>query len=240
VEPFAGSACLFFHLQPPEAILADLNEDLIRTYRTVRDNAPAVIESYGRLRRTKATYLRIRALDPVLLASAEAAARFLFLNRSCFNGLYRTNSRGEFNVPYAAPSPTVSTVARQVTEAAALLRSATLVSGDFQTTLAAVRRNDFVYLDPPYAVSSRRVFREYHQNAFAHGDLVRLAAALETLDRKGATFLVSYADCALARKLLSVWRLRRIRARRHIAGFAGHRRHAIELLATNLPLEAQP
>jgi DNA adenine methylase len=97
-----------------------------------------------------------------------------------------------------------------------------------------VRRGDFVYLDPPYAVQSRRVFREYDKRAFSLRDVERLASHLHVIDRKGASFVVSYADCREARSLLAPWKIRRIIVRRNVAGFLSARRLAAELLVTNI------
>ena len=117
---------------------------------------------------------------------------------------------------------------------ARLLRNATFVSGDFTCTLESAQKGDFVYLDPPYAVASRRVFREYGIGAFTVGDVPRLADALLALDKSGAKFLVSYADCRKSRLIAKNWNSRRAPIRRHIAGFASARRQAYELEITNL------
>ena len=109
-----------------------------------------------------------------------------------------------------------------------------LKSADFEATLSEVKKGDFVYLDPPFAVRTRRVFREYGASIFGEHDLARLAKCLERLDTIGAHFVVSYADCAEARHLLRPWRCARVRTRRHIAGFSSNRRHAFELVATNI------
>ncbi len=100
VEPFAGSACLFFHLQPSKALLGDINRDLMFTYRQVRRDLPAVLSALRKFKGNKKEYLRLRAISPTELEDAERAARFIFLNRYCFNGIYRTNLQGSFNVPY--------------------------------------------------------------------------------------------------------------------------------------------
>ena len=108
-----------------------------------------------------------------------------------------------------------------------------LVNGDFERTLEHVQPEDFVYLDPPYYMSNRRVFREYGAGAFTLADLRRLKSQLGRLHDLNATFVVSYADCTEARDLLRPWRVRRIRTRRHIAGFSDRRRTAYELIASN-------
>jgi DNA adenine methylase len=237
IEPFAGSARLFFRLTPHRALLGDVNAELIRTYRELKRAPEEVIAAYAQLRRTRATFLWLRATAPTTLKPAAAAARFLFLNRACFNGLYRTNLAGQFNVPYASPPPATRDLAPTLRLASSLLQSTALCCGDFVGTLQRARKGDFVYLDPPYAVTHRRIFREYNASPFDTSDLSRLQLELKRIDSIGAHFVVSYADTSHARALFSCWYTRRVRARRHIAGFAASRRFAFELLATNIPAE---
>ena len=233
IEPFAGSSCLFFHLEPRSAILGDLNGELIMTLRAIRLDAVRVIECLRRLPKSRQSYYRIRLIDPGHLGLFEAAARFLYLNSLCFNGLYRTNMSGRFNVPYCPPGH--KTVSEELLlQASVVLKAATLVRGDFQATIEAATNGDFVYLDPPYAVSRRRVFAEYGPTPFATSDLQRLDKSLAELDRRKAKFIVSYADCPEARKILANWNIRRVKTKRNIAGFTGDRRISNELLATNL------
>jgi DNA adenine methylase len=234
IEPFAGSACLFFHLEPAEAILGDLNSDLIRTLRAVQRDVSLVLECLRRLRKGEASYYSLRRVNPGTLSDAEAAARFIFLNHYCFNGIFRTNLAGQFNVPYGPPKNGSPINEERIVRAARGLQTAVLYNGDFSETIAHARRGDFVYLDPPYAVESRRVFSDYIPGTFSKVDLHRLGEALEALDSKGAQFLISYGDSPEARHLLKPWRPRRIWTRRNVAGFVGDRRGAYELLATNL------
>jgi DNA adenine methylase len=118
--------------------------------------------------------------------------------------------------------------------ASALLKKATLIKGDFEQTISTCGSGDFIYLDPPYALSGRRVFSEYGPTPFQSSDLERLRKSLTTLEKRGAKFLVSYADCNEARLAFCDWTVRRVRTRRNIAGFTGDRRGSYELLATNL------
>lgn len=236
VEPFAGSACLFFDLEPGSAILGDLNGDLINAMRAIRRDVERVIEQLRGFRRGGPAYHRVRSLDPALLSEYERAARFLYLNRYCFNGLYRTNLQGHFNVPYGPPKkgrPLPRVDEDLLRAASKLLARALLVHGDFSETLEQCEANDFVYLDPPYAVGSRRVFAEYLPTSFGGGDLDRLADSLDRLDRRGVAFVITYADCAEARALLGRWNPVRIRTPRNIAGFVGSRKYSFELLASN-------
>jgi DNA adenine methylase len=233
IEPFAGSACLFFHLEPTEAILGDINWELITAMQTLQRRPRAVLRSLNELPIGENAYYAIRRWNPASLSRTILAARFLYLNHYCFNGLYRTNVAGLFNVPYGPPKNGSKIDEEVVIHASALLKRASLVHGDFEQVLQRTRPRDFVYLDPPYVVSSRRVFSEYGLRTFASRDLSRLSDVLIDLDRKGATFVITYADSPEAKRLLSKWRPRRIRARRNIAGFSGHRRFSYEILATN-------
>lgn len=237
IEPFCGSAALFFKIEPHAAILGDMNTELICALRAIQANPGVVLECLSRLATGKRAYYRVREVAPNILSDNELAARFLYLNHYCFNGLFRTNSQGRFNVPYGPPTTGRPIDEAVVLEGSKLLQCATLLGGDFQDTLAHARAGDFVYLDPPYVVRTRRVFSEYLPHSFAHGDLRRLGECLDKLDAIGAFFVVSYADSREARALLAQWSYRRIAVRRHIAGFVGARRTNYELIATNLDVE---
>lgn len=235
VEPFAGSCTLFFALRPDSALLADKNEQLIEVYEVVRTRWRSLHEAVTTLPRCKKTYDGLRCQEPSRLSAFRRAVRFVYLNRHCFNGLYRTNLAGRFNVPYS-PRKTGRFPSTDVFEdCAEQLRRADLRPWDFGTTLRHTREGDFVYMDPPYAVDSRRVFREYGPKHFGEADLARLGIHLEKLHAKKVVFLLSYADCAAVRTAFGEWHLRRVRVRRNIAGFQGARRHAYELLVSNRP-----
>jgi DNA adenine methylase len=226
---------LFFELAPPLAVLGDSNKELIEAYRVVRDEPERIYQRLCRIRRDPPTYFRWRHLNPATLDRETRVLRFLYLNRNCFNGIYRTNMAGEFNVPmgtrlgeYFSKDDLVS--------CSKLLQRATLIAGDFVKTLERVEAGDFVYLDPPYAVTSRRIFRQYGKKTFDTTDIARLAACLTAIVKKDADFLVSYADCAEARALALKWYSVRLPTKRHVAGFAGDRRKAYEWLISNRPI----
>jgi DNA adenine methylase len=235
VEPFAGSACLFFEIEPETAILGDSNNELMEVYRVVRDEPEHLYYRLCHIRRDPTTYLRWRRLKPKSLDRETRALRFLYLNRNCFNGIYRTNLAGNFNVPIGTRLGEYFSKADLV-RCSKLLQRATLVAGDFAKTIERVEAGDFVYLDPPYAVTSRRIFREYGKRTFDTADIPRLSKCLTTIVKQKADFLVSYADCAEARALAHRWFSVRLPTKRHIAGFAGDRKKAYEWLISNRPL----
>lgn len=234
VEPFAGSLSLFFRLRPSSAVLGDLNTDLVSCYRTVRQNATAVSISLRNWRTDKQTYLRVRRMNPQAIARHDRAARFIYLNKLCFNGLYRTNSSGQFNVPYSGMRTGPLPTKEQLQAFGTALRAHTLVAGDFERTLmAATLRDAFVYLDPPYAIRGSRMFREYGNGSFSFADLERFSSTLKELDASGAKFLVSYASHFSALPYFRRWNQRQVRSRRNVGGFASRRRIAQEVLVTN-------
>ncbi len=178
-------------------------------------------------------YYRIRRIVPEKLEPIARAARFIYLNRFCFNGLYRTNKAGQFNVPYGGVGSGALPSRAFLEECSKLLNRSVLVSGDFEKTLDKVRPGDFVYMDPPYSTESRRVFREYDSTAFGPEKIQRLRVRMEELDLRGITFVVSYANCIesdfLARGFNSVT----VAVRRSIAGFVGLRSRCDEVIISN-------
>ena len=233
VEPFAGSARLFFRLEPEDAVLGDINEDLIATYCEVRDNPAEVHSCLCGMENNSDKYYEVRGMDLEALESAERASRFIYLNRFCFNGLYRTNLKGAFNVPYGGERSGRLPTLGELTEIGTLLKRATIVCGDFAETIANVESDDFVYMDPPFSVSERRVFRQYDAADFCDADLDRLRESLVEMDGKGTRFLLSYDDSEEGKRLAEGFHKREVRTRRNIAGFSGSRRTAKELLISN-------
>ena len=236
VEPFAGSACLFFELEPSSALIGDKNADLMSTYRIVRENPSEVYHSMVQWRNDKAQYYRVRELDSSSLSPVECAARFIYLNKYCFNGLYRTNGRGDFNVPYGGEKSGALPDVNILTYAAQLLSHADLVCGDFEDIMSNVTAGDFVYLDPPFVITDRRAFTEYSSQPFEASDLPRLRATLERIDMLGATFLLSYADSDEGRLLADGYESTMVCAKRSIAGRSDSRRTEKEIIATNVKI----
>lgn len=234
VEPFAGSACLFFRLQPARAMLGDINQELIATYLEVKYRVSAVIDALSKLTHGKEAYNALRDSETTSLNGAQKAARFIYLNRFCFNGLYRTNLAGRFNVPYGGersgklPSPeTLRACSRQ-------LENAHLIAGNFEKVLERVQPGDFVYLDPPYSVKAKRVFKEYNAAAFGEDDLRSLRKWLERFANMGVKFLVSYAESDEADLLKEGFYTQTVNVRRNIAGFSSSRTRSNEILISDM------
>lgn len=233
IEPFLGSACLFFFLRPEAAVLSDVNKHLMATYHQVKSNAATLQALLGQMRNGKDEYYSIREKNSEDLSSAEMAARFIYLNRFSFNGLYRTNKQGKFNVPYGGERSGGIPPANVFDACSHALKRAKLATGDFSETLKLAKPGDFVYMDPPYSVSARRVFNEYTPTVFSDSDLDRLMTWMAKLTETGVEFLVSYADSEEAHELARGYSVDTMKVRRNISGFVGSRKTAEELLISN-------
>lgn len=235
VEPFAGSAALYFKILPQEALLSDLNPNLVNSLIVVRDHPRALFNRYSKFAVGKSHYYKIREKYNSASNDLDRAAMFIYLNRYCFNGLYRTNSSGGFNVPYGASKTGSLPDLVGILNFSKILRNTKIVTGDFyNTTKKNLRRGDFVYLDPPYAVSNKRIFRQYGPSTFGLEDLERLASLLKFIDSRNASFTVSYAACREAKMYFDGWNIKSVKTRRNVAGYSEHRRIATEFLVTNL------
>lgn len=234
IEAFAGSACLFFDLRPAEAVLNDSNSELISAYRILAKQPEELHRSISSIPVDSETYYAIRSKNPDSIF--DKAVRFFYLNRYCFNGIYRTNKRGEFNVPFGSYKTGGLPSLAKWNEAAEALLSARLFSSDFEKVVREnVSAGDFVYLDPPYAVSNRRIFKQYSATEFGESDLLRLKMLMKDIDKQGAAFVVSYAQSKETAVLAEGWSTFRQLAQRNVAGFSHQRRKAVEVLITNDP-----
>lgn len=238
MEPFMGSACLYFAVQPKCAILGDVNEDLIVTFKAVRNRAPSVYRALAAIPKGEKSFYRLRALDPKLLGAIERSARFIFLNRYCFNGLYRTNKSGQFNVPFCASKTGELPSLENLRVAAKQLKGAIIEHCDFEElVITNATEGDFVFLDPPYAVRNNRIFHQYGPDSFGINDLVRLRNLIDMIVNRGACFVLCYADCPEVRNVFDRWQMTEVKTQRNISGFSQHRQLASELVVSNIPLD---
>lgn len=236
VEPFAGSACLFFHLEPSESILGDVNKDLINCYQCVKKDPKRLysyIDTYNK-EGDKEEFYKVRSEYPHYKSKYERAAAFIYLNRFCFNGLYRTNRKGVFNVPYGGGKTGSLITKEELCEVSKRLRNVRLHCGDFGDVCNFSEEKVFYYIDPPYAVKNERIFSQYDPSGFGVDDLKRLRAVLEEIDRSGGYFLMSYAECDEVNEIFCGWSKRVVTTKRNIAGFTSKRKMAEEVFITNL------
>ncbi len=236
VEPFAGSAMLYFAAQPRQALLADTNEDLIAMYRAMQRNWQGVFRVASQYPCTEQYYYQLRDTKIPRAHSNRRAARFIYLNRFCFNGLYRTNCQGEFNVPYARGTTRRLQSRDEFEQFSHDIQNAQFVCQDFRDTLQQVRRGDFVYIDPPYAVENKRIFKQYGPTTFGRQDLQELSDILPNIDRCGARFVVSYAYNKDSLEILEGWCRKSLMVQRTVAGITNDRKVARELIITNVEL----
>lgn len=192
-EPFLGSAAVFFDLQPKRAVLTDINEELINLYRVIRD-MPVDLAARMRTHQNKHSadhYYTVRAQKP--RTELNKAARTLYLNRTCWNGLYRVNLKGEFNVPKGTKDKVVME-SDNFDSISKVLRRATVECQDFEQTIDEANRGDFVFVDPPYTVAhNNNGFVKYNQHLFSWEDQVRLRHAVERAATRGVKVLVTNA-----------------------------------------------
>ena len=235
-EPFLGGGSVFFSLDlesHQKAFLSDLNDELISTYNAVKEEPEAVIKRLKTLRNTEEEYYKIRKMK--CRAVSSKAARFIYLNQTSFNGLYRVNKKGEYNVPYGFRS-TLSYDYNRILEASRKLQNATVTSSDFSTYTESIKENDLVFLDPPYTVSrDQNGFIKYNSKLFSLDDQYRLNAFVQSIADKGAYYILTNAAHDTIREIFSncvtVFPLRRSSV---IGGKQAKRQKVAELVFTNI------
>jgi DNA adenine methylase len=238
VEPFLGGGAVFFHLAPTRAVLSDINPELINAYQMVREHPEALEQRLARLhgRHSEAQYYRIRAEAPS--EKLDRAVRFIYLNRSCFNGIYRVNLKGEFNVPMGNKQEIAFETGFLARLAEQLTRSS-LRRSDFEKTIDAAGEGDFVYIDPPYTMKhNNNNFIKYNASLFSWRDQIRLANAAMRASDRGAMIMISNADHASIRELYATFGMRyRVSRTSVLAANSAFREGTTELVILNYQLE---
>ncbi len=238
-EPFIGSAALYFHLQPPYAQLSDANWKLVETYEVVRDQLVELIAALQPHRNEKAYYYRIRRQDLRKLTPVQRAARLIYMNKTCYNGLYRENRRGQFNVPFGRyKRPKICDVER-LQAASCALQGVELCHGDFAGAVQAAGEGDFVYFDPPYVpLNVTSSFTSYSRLGFDEQDHRRLARVFHELTARGCRVMLSNSSAPLVYELYSDrgYHIETVQARRNINSKAHKRGPVTELLIMNYRL----
>jgi DNA adenine methylase len=233
-EPFVGGAAVFFHLQHTRSYLSDTNTELVNVYEVVRDHVEEMIAILSMHVNTAEHYYHVRAQDPAALPSVARAARLIYLNKTCYNGLYRVNRQGRFNVPFGRyRNPTICDAAN-LRAASRALCHATLRVGDHETVLCDAAAGDFIYFDPPYQPASKTAsFTAYTDARFDTAEQERLARTFCRLHRAGCYLLLSNSDTPVIRDLYAGFRIETITARRAINCKAEGRGPISELVIAN-------
>jgi DNA adenine methylase len=234
-EPFLGGGAIFFRLLPSQAVLTDINPELVNVYCCVRDQAEAVIsllEQHSRLHSSE-YYYQVRSACGQ--TAVEKAARLIYLNKTCFNGLYRENSKGEFNVPmgrYKAPRICDPELLRSVSQA---LKNTQIAVKPFDAVLELAHTSqDFVYFDPPYyPISLTSRFTEYSRYSFDETAQIRLRDTFAQLANRGVHVMLSNSDCEFIRELYKDFQIHTIFANRAINSNAQKRGRITEVLVTS-------
>ena len=237
-EPFVGGGAMFFFLQPEQPFISDLNGELINAYQVVQNGVEELIQSLQEHRNEEDYFYQVRGWDPSDVDPAQRASRFIFLNKTCYNGLYRVNQKGEFNVPFGKYQNPAICDEERLREASAALGAAEIAEADFAVAVAEAGENDFVYLDPPYVpLSGTSSFTSYTENGFGPGEQQRLAEVVQELSMRGCRVLLNNSDTPFVRKLYAEFNIGEALVARSINSNGNGRGAVSELVITNYDLE---
>ena len=224
VEPFLGGGALLFATQPKVALVNDVNEELINVYQVVKDDVEELVSLLKTYDSSSETFYRIRGLDRDVekyasLSDVERAARIIYLNKTCFNGLFRVNRKGQFNVPfgkYKKPNIVNESVLRGVSEYFNSV-DITFTSKDYLSVLESIPSDSFVYLDPPYdPISETASFTDYAKGGFGRDEQVKLHDACVALDDMGIKFMLSNSATDFIKKLYADFKINIVSANRAV------------------------
>ncbi len=237
-EPFIGGGALFFELQPENAYISDMNEELINLYSIVRDNVYKLMHDLSKHKITKEYFLEIRNLDRTdkytKLSDIEKASRFIYLNRTCFNGMYRVNSQGQFNVPFGHYKNPRIIDENNLLNCSELLKKTEIKCADFSEIINKVQKGDFVYFDPPYVpLNETSSFTSYTKDGFDIDMQFKLREVCDELDSMGVKFMLSNSDTKLVNELYVNYNIKKVFASRQINANANGRGKITEVLVKN-------
>jgi len=229
-EPFMGAASLFFFMKPAKAKLSDSATELVKTFRDVRNDPHGVHAAIAQWGVDRETYYEVRRLHN--LTGVSRSARFIYLNKTCWNGLYRVNKSGQFNVPFGLPKSQNIVSLDDLLSCSKSLQSAVAITcTDFEQAVEDCRADDFVFFDPPYVTShSDTGFKDYNETLFSWDDQKRLAECAHRIARKGTKVLVTNADHPAITSLYHSSEVHRLYRHSTLAGSGTHRRAITELV----------
>lgn len=240
-EPFVGGGAVFFDLLPKKAFLSDMNNELVITYNVIKTDVESLIKSLKKHQNTKEYFLKIRAKDVIKLTNIEIASRFIYLNRTCFNGLYRVNSHGGFNVPFAGNKNPLICDEINLRKISKALKYVEIKKQDYKEVLKKAKKGDFVYFDPPYyPINKTSSFTSYTKEAFLEKEQIELRDTFVELTKRGCFVMLSNSDTPFINKIYKeikingkLIRVTQVYAGRAINSDASKRGKITEVLVTN-------
>ena len=236
-EPFVGGGAVFFDLLPEKAFLSDLNNDLVITYNVIKKEVEKLISTLKKHKTDKEYFLKIRAQNSNELTDLEIASRFIFLNRTCFNGMYRVNSKGGFNVPFGKYTNPLICDEQNLRKVSNALKEVEIKKQDYKEVLKKAKKGDFVYFDPPYyPVSKTSSFTSYTSEAFLEKEQTELRDTFSELSKRGCFVMLSNSDTSFINEIYSGFkgvRITKVEAGRAINSKASGRGKITEVLVTN-------
>lgn len=233
-EPFVGGGALFFELQPAQAYLWDSNAELIDTYIVLRDDVEGVIRHLKKHVYSKEHYYHVRSRETNRLSPAGRAARMIYLNRTGYNGLYRVNSKGQFNVPFGRYNNPLICNKEKLRIVSDCLTNVDLQTASFERVLSVAQKGDFIYLDPPYIpLSKTSNFVAYQKIGFGMDNQESLANVFEQLHNRGCCLMLSNSDVPWMKRRYGQFNIKRISATRNVNSKASQRGKVGELIVTN-------
>jgi DNA adenine methylase len=238
-EPFLGGGAVFFDLLPRRAHLSDMNAELVTTYNIIKDDVEKLIKSLKKHQHDKEYFLKIRAQKLDKLSPLQIASRFIFLNRMCFNGMYRVNSRGEFNVPFGSYTNPQICDAKNLRKVWKALQGVEITHQDYKTAIKKAKKGDFVYFDPPYhPLTSTASFTAYTKENFGEKDQRELRDTVLDLHKRGCYVMLSNSNANFINKIYGELknhgiRVHKVEASRAINSDATGRGKIKEVLITN-------
>lgn len=236
-EPFVGGGAVFFDLLPKHAVLSDLNSELVTTYNVIKNNVEGLIKNLYKHKNNKEYFLIIRSLDVKVLTDIEIASRFIYLNKTCFNGLFRVNKAGNFNVPFANNKNPLVCDEVNLKRVSSALKDVSIEHRGYKEVLKYAKKGDFVYFDPPYyPISKTASFTAYTNDSFLEKQQLELRDTFIELHKRGCFVMLSNSDTPFICKIYSGIRgvrISKVEAGRAINSKGNNRGKITEVLVTN-------
>jgi len=239
-EPFVGGGAVAFYIlqnhNPKKVFLSDINEDLVNAYNVIKKDPAELIKILKKYKgqHNKKLYYKLRNQDAAKLSPVKRAARFIYLNKTCFNGLFRVNSKGQFNVPIGSYKNPDIAQEEKLKEISALLKNAIINLDDFEKVVSLANKGDFIYFDPPYfPLKKGKSFTTYTKDKFLEEEQERLAKVFKKIHKKGCLVMLSNSDTKFIKDLYKGFNINTVRATRMINCDAEKRGKINEIVVTN-------